>query len=44
MRTSARLPLGQGLSFQRVDAIDVRDVEDWLVAGRVWGPFYQHLV
>lgn len=41
---AACAPLVEGLCLQRVDAVDVRDVEERLVAGRVGGHFHQHLV
>lgn len=37
-------PLVESLRFQRVDAVDVRDVEEGLVAGWVGGHFHQDLV
>ena len=38
------LPLIQGVGFESVHAIDVRDVEERLVAGRVGRHFHQDLV
>lgn len=40
----AHVPLVQGLGFESVDAIDVRDVEQRLIAGRVGWHFHQYLV
>lgn len=40
----AHVPLVQGLGFESVDAIDVRDVEQRLVAGWVGWHFHQYLV
>lgn len=37
-------PLIESLRFQRVDAVDVRDVEEGLVAGWVGRHFHQDLV
>lgn len=41
---SNRPPLVQSLRFERVDAVDVRDVKEGLVAGGVGGHLHQDLV
>lgn len=43
-RTSCDGPLVQSLRFERVDAVDVRDVKEGLVAGRVGRHLHQNLV
>ena len=37
-------PLVQSLRFERVDAVDVRDVKQGLVAGWVGGHLHQNLI
>lgn len=37
-------PLVQSLRFERVDAVDVRDVKEGLVAGRIRWHLHQHLI
>lgn len=37
-------PLVQRLRSEGVDAVDVRDVKERLVAGRVGGHLHQHLI